>query len=177
MTTFITGATGFIGRHLVAQLTTQGYPVLALMRRPDRLPELRARVNDLGGNGTLVSGVAGDLDLPDLGLHADLPELRVVVHLGATFAWGLEPQDARRTNVIGALAVAQLARRLKARLLMISGFMLEDLGHLRRLGISLDDPDGTDWGRVYAQAGAPTRQASSKVRCGCVPLLDCTTSI
>jgi dihydroflavonol-4-reductase len=153
-TTLITGVTGFIGRHLAAELTAQGNPVLALMRRPDRLQTLRGRVNDLGGDGKRLAGVAGDLDLPDLGLQADPPDVNVVVHLGATFAWGLEPQAARRTNVTGALAVAELARRSGARLVMISGFMLENKDHLHRLGIAPDDPDRTDWGRVYARAGA-----------------------
>lgn len=153
-TTLITGATGFIGRHLVAQLTAQGQPVLALMRRPDRLPALRSRVDELGGDGSLLDGVAGDLDLPGLGLAADLPDLKAVVHLGATFSWGLDPQVAHRTNVDGALAVAELARRRSARLVMISGFMLENIAHLHRLGIAPNDPDGTDWKRVYARAGA-----------------------
>ena len=154
MTTLITGATGFIGRHLAAALTAQGNPVLALMRRPDRLQTLRRRIDDLGGDGKLLAGMAGDLDLPALGLQGEPPDINVVVHLGATFAWGLDPRAARRTNVDGALAVAELARRNGARLVMISGFMMENNAHLQRLGISPDDPDGADWGRVYARAGA-----------------------
>ncbi|OGB25992.1 MAG: NAD-dependent dehydratase [Burkholderiales bacterium RIFCSPLOWO2_02_FULL_57_36] len=154
MTTLITGATGFIGRHLAAALTAQGNPVLALMRRPDRLQTLRRRIDDLGGDGKLLAGMAGDLDLPALGLQGEPPDINVVVHLGATFAWGLDPRAARRTNVDGALAVAELARRNGARLVMISGFMMENNAHLQRLGISPDDPDGADWRRVYTRAGA-----------------------
>ncbi len=152
--TLMTGATGFIGRYLVAELTSRGKPVLALMRRPDRLQALRTRIGNLGGDGKLLTGVAGDLDLPELGLPAGLPGIGAVVHLGASFAWGLDPQAARRTNVDGALAVAALARRTNARLVMISGFMLENSAHLHRLGIVPADPDRTDWNRVYAQAGA-----------------------
>lgn len=153
-TTLITGATGFIGRHLTAGLTAQRQPVIALMRRPDRLRLLRARIDELGGDGNLLTGVAGDLERPGLGLQAGLPPLKAVVHLGATFAWGLDPQSARRTNVDGALEVAELARRSNARLVMMSGFMLENTAHLRRLGIVPGDPDSTGWNRVYAKAGA-----------------------
>lgn len=153
-TTLITGTTGFVGRYLAAELTAQGTSVLALMRSPDRLRELRGRVDNLGGDGTLLAGVAGDLDAAGLGIQAALPELNAVVHLGAQFAWRLDPQTARRTNVDGALAVAELARRRGVRLVMITGFMLENAAHLHRLGISPDEPERTDWARVYARAGA-----------------------
>lgn len=150
----VTGTSGFIGRHLAADLTRRGHSVLAMMRRPGELPALRSRVDALGGAGRLLTSVAGNLDLPGLGMQADLPPLAAVVHLGATFAWGLDPQSARRTNVEGALAVTELARQGSARLVMISGFMLENARHLHQLGIAPDDPDRTDWTRVYKRAGA-----------------------
>lgn len=157
MTTLVTGATGFIGRHLLAQLTGArgtNHPVLALMRRPERLPDLRERVTALDGDGSRIEALPGDLDMPGLGLAQQPAGVKTVVHLGATFAWGLAPQAARRTNVEGALAVADLARRKHARLVMISGFMLENDAHLRALGIRAEAPHATDWARVYARVGA-----------------------
>ncbi|HBC17855.1 MAG TPA: NAD-dependent dehydratase, partial [Alcanivorax sp.] len=47
MTLLITGATGFIGRHVCAQLT-HDHDILAVLRQPDsQLPALRQQVNAL----------------------------------------------------------------------------------------------------------------------------------
>lgn len=87
-----------------------------------------------------------------LGLPAHTPTVDTVIHLGATFAWGLDPASARRTNVGGSLAIAELARSSDARLVMISGFMLENQTHLRRLG--LGSGNTPNWDDVYRQVGA-----------------------
>ncbi|MCC5811802.1 MAG: SDR family oxidoreductase [Ectothiorhodospiraceae bacterium] len=154
MTVLVTGASGFVGRHLLAGYTGSGQRVLALLRRPEKLPDLRERVAALGGKADLVEGITGDLDLPALGLDTTLPPLDAVVHLGAAFGWGLEPQTARRTNVSGALSVAELAYQHGTRLVMTSGFMLENARHLQWLGIVPDAPEQTRWDTVYAKAGA-----------------------
>ncbi|MBZ2190539.1 SDR family oxidoreductase [Alcanivorax sp. JB21] len=154
MTILVTGATGFIGRHVLAALTADHHPVLALMRCPAQLQDLRECIDALGGNGTLVRSVAGDLAAPDLGITDALAPITAVIHLGAVFAWGLDPEEARHINVDGAVAVAELAQRHNARLVMISGFMLENQAHLARLGILPDAPERTDWAQVNAQAGA-----------------------
>lgn len=168
MTILITGASGFIGRYVCAQLSRDQQPVIAMLRQPQRqLPELRRQVDALGGQGDLVEAIQGDLDLPELGLAAPLPAFETIIHLGARFAWQLPMAEARRTNVDGALAVAGLAQRQQARLVFISGFMLENLGHLARLGIDLADPEQTDWQQVYRQAGgyeASKLEAAIRVR-------------
>lgn len=155
MTVLITGASGFIGRHVCAELTRQNFPVLAMLRRPHvQLEPLRAQVNALGGRGALLDAVAGDLDQPALGLKEPLPRLSAIVHLGARFAWQLEADEARHTNVVGSLAVARLALEQRCRLVFVSGFMLENPEHLQRLGIDVNDVDGTDWSRLYRRVGS-----------------------
>ncbi len=72
----VTGATGFIGRHLCRRLVAEGHRVLALVRSPDKARVLPDDVEILRG---------------DLGLFRDpsltLPPCDVVVHLaGAIFA-------------------------------------------------------------------------------------------
>lgn len=153
MTFFVTGATGFIGRHLCAHLTASGQPVLALMRDPTRLASFRDQVTALGGQGPLVDAVPGDLDHPGV-TGAALPPLRVVIHLGARFAWRMDARVARRTNVDGSLAVAELARQAGCRLVYVSGFMLANAAHLQRLAINTATPARTDWPRLYRRAGA-----------------------
>jgi uncharacterized protein YbjT (DUF2867 family) len=62
------GGTGFIGQHLLANLSAKGHTVRVLMRRPERLAALREQVDNLGGNATRVFAVAGDLERDNLGL-------------------------------------------------------------------------------------------------------------
>ncbi|MEL7129290.1 MAG: NAD-dependent epimerase/dehydratase family protein [Pseudomonadota bacterium] len=53
MTISLTGATGFIGRALLKQLTTSGYRVRALTRRPRSDPGIEWLVGDIESEGTL----------------------------------------------------------------------------------------------------------------------------
>ncbi|MCH8544875.1 MAG: SDR family oxidoreductase [Alcanivorax sp.] len=168
MTLLITGATGFIGRHVCAQLTREKQALCAVLRQPDsQLPALREQVNALGGDGSRIHAVKGDLDLPGLGLPDKLASPEAIIHLGARFAWQLDQESARRTNVAGSLAVAELARRHNSRLVFVSGFMLGNHGHLQRLGITRDDPEQVNWQHVYRRAGgyeASKLEAAIRVR-------------
>lgn len=154
MTILITGATGFVGRHLTAHLTAAGHSVIALLRHTDQLLTLRRQVAELGGQDVLLSALQGDLDHPQLGLADALPPLAEIVHLGARFGWKLPPDEARQTNVEGSLAVARLAQSQGCRLVFISGFMLANTRHLAELGIKPEAPDQTIWDQVYRRAGA-----------------------
>ncbi|MHA3737199.1 SDR family oxidoreductase [Pseudomonas sp. Eth.TT006] len=154
---FVTGGTGFIGQHLLAHLSAKGHTVRVLMRRPERLADLREQVAALGGDASRVFAVAGDLQQDGLGLSlADRTVLRqagVVFHLGAHFAWGLSAAQARAVNVEGAKRVAALAAEQHSRMVMLGGFMLKNFEHLRRIGINPFQPQLTDWPAVYRRVG------------------------
>lgn len=155
MPIMITGSTGFIGRHVCAALTRDGHPIFAMLRDPDgQIQSLRVSVDKLGGNSELVSPIAGDLDQGGPNNPDALVSLTSIIHCGARFGWQLDKDNARRTNVGGSLAMAGLARRHNCRLVSISGFMLENTGHLENLGVNGEKPDTVDWHRVYQRAGA-----------------------
>jgi dihydroflavonol-4-reductase len=168
MTLLITGATGFIGRHVCAQLSQDNQTLHVVLRQPHaQLPMLREQVNALGGHGDHIHAVKGNLDLPGLGLPDGLAAPDAIIHLGARFAWKLDRDSAQRTNVAGSLAVAELARRHGSRLVFVSGFMLENHEHLQRLGIRSEDPEQVDWHQVYRRAGgyeASKLEATIRVR-------------
>ena len=154
---FVTGGTGFIGQHLLANLSAKGHTLRVLMRRPERLAALREQVDNLGGCAARVFAVAGDLEQDNLGLSlADQQVLRrasVVFHLGAHFAWGLSVEHSRAVNVQGAKRVALLAAEQKSRLVMIGGYMLNNHEHLQRIGIDPRQPELTNWPAVYRRVG------------------------
>jgi nucleoside-diphosphate-sugar epimerase len=104
---FLTGGTGFLGRHLVPALCRHGFSVRVLTRRPAenswlaRYPRVEIIQGDLLEKAVLVEASAG---------------CQYVVHAGGWFRfWGKE-QDFQNTNVIGtqnlleAAALAQIER-------------------------------------------------------------------
>lgn len=148
----LTGATGFIGGWTIPALTASGHDVIALIRRPEQAAMLSRLVADRGGDTSRLRSVIGDLARPDLGL-AEPVEPDAIVHLGASFAWNLDPRVARATNVDGSLAVVRLAARHRARLMLIGGYMLTNQTHLDELGIDLTHPADTDWDEVASRTG------------------------
>ena len=100
----VTGATGFIGSHLVEMLLTRGEPVRALVRRRGSLPAV-----DLA-YGDVVSGA---------GLEHALSDVQVVIHLaGATKA--LRPADYYTANVKGTQMLARAIAGRPIRLVHVS---------------------------------------------------------
>src|SRR3954451_14439124 len=76
MAYFVTGATGFIGSYLVANLVERGGPIYVLVRQQslDRLVELREA---WGADDKRIIAIVGDLDKPKLGVSAaDLRKLK-----------------------------------------------------------------------------------------------------
>ena len=111
--TLVTGATGFIGRWLLASLTRDGQKVAALVRNADkRRDELASSVNRLGGDARNLLVVEGDVEQEGLGLRAPLTSIRVVHHLAARFAFGLSRPEAHATNVKGTEHVMRWAASL-----------------------------------------------------------------
>ncbi|KPA88092.1 non-ribosomal peptide synthase, dehydrogenase domain-containing protein [Pseudomonas asplenii] len=154
---FVTGGSGFVGQHLLARLTATGHKTWVLMRTPENIARLREQVGRLGGNPAHIHAVAGDISREGLGLsEADqqrVSSVGVVFHLAAQFSWGLTMERARTINVQGALRVARLAATQRIRLVMVGGYMLQNLSHLANIGVDNECPENTDWPAVYGRVG------------------------
>ncbi len=118
MAYFVTGATGFIGRYLVARLVKRNGPIYALVRKRSlaRLDELREA---WGVDNKRVIAVVGDLAKPKLGIAAaDIRKLKGRIdhffHLAAIYDLQASADDQRAANVDGTRHAVQLATALEA---------------------------------------------------------------
>jgi len=94
---FITGASGYVGRHVAAEFLRRGYDVAGLVRS-DRAAE------DLSALG--ASPVRGDLEAAETYAEA-AAEADVIVHAGFSYtAEGEERADVDRASVAALLAAA-----------------------------------------------------------------------
>ena len=121
----VTGATGLIGRWLLAELTARGRRVAALVRdAPRREAELRAFVAAHGGDDDRLVAVSGDVEAPGLGLDGRSDGVRDVYHLAARVEFGMRVADARRTNVDGTLRTLEwaLGRPSLRRFVQLGGY-------------------------------------------------------
>jgi UDP-glucose 4-epimerase len=96
----LTGATGFIGRHLLSELPKRGYRVRVLLRRPSEVPPGAA------------SAVIGDIASPH-NMAAALRDVDMVIHsAGLAHAMSGWPEDDYRAiNTEGTLNLARAAER------------------------------------------------------------------
>jgi UDP-glucose 4-epimerase len=100
----LTGSTGFIGRHLLADLTRRGYRVRVLLRRPGPLPP------------QVASAVVGDLARAR-NMAAALADADAVIHsagLAETMS-GMPQDDYRSLNTEATIALARSAERAGVR--------------------------------------------------------------
>jgi len=94
---FLTGATGFIGRHVFRALRSAGYEVRALVRDPTaQIEDAETVVGDLRRSGELVPSLRG---------------CRFIVHCAALYSFSPHDRPALRpVNVMGTAGLLEAAR-------------------------------------------------------------------
>ena len=129
MRVLVTGATGFLGTAVVRQLTSRGWPVLAMGRDPVRLSALA---------GTGVEAVR--LDLAKNEPCPDLGPIDAVVHTAAFSApWGRRAAF-EAANAAGTARALDLARRHGARRFVNIGSPTVCFAFRDRLEVTEDAP-------------------------------------
>jgi NAD(P)-dependent dehydrogenase (short-subunit alcohol dehydrogenase family) len=115
---FVTGATGFIGRNLIARLLQREGTIYALVRAGSRgrLEELRT---GFGADGARIVPVAGDLTQPGLGVsEEDMVAMRGEVdhffHLAAIYDITADAEMQELANVEGTRHAVELAGAIEA---------------------------------------------------------------
>jgi nucleoside-diphosphate-sugar epimerase len=161
---FVTGATGFIGGHLVERLVSDGHTVTALVRSPakaSRLLELGAR---------LLPG--------DLSVFADrafvLDEVDIVVHLaGVVTAYDPDEYEAiNYTAVVDLMRCLQRQTWRPSRLLFASSLAAAGSNPRGRPWSEADPVAPMDpYGKAKARAEVALRDAGFPVTCFRPPLV------
>jgi NAD(P)-dependent dehydrogenase (short-subunit alcohol dehydrogenase family) len=118
MAYFVTGATGFIGRFLVANLLKRGEPVYVLVRKGS-LKKLAAQRQEWGADDKRVIAVVGDLGAKNLGVaDADLRKLKGKIghffHLAAVYDLSASAEAQQSANVDGTRNAVHFASAIAA---------------------------------------------------------------
>ncbi len=118
MSYFVTGATGFIGRHLVQELLrNRAGEVFALVREGSQ--ERLAQLAEDWEGGERVTPVVGDLAHERLGVEQSWidehrGDIEHFFHLAAVYDMTAEDEDNERANVTGTRHAVALANALEA---------------------------------------------------------------
>ncbi len=113
---FVTGATGFIGRHLLP-LLMQREGEIAVLVRPGSRARFAALRDQVDPAGTRLRAVVGDIAEPGLGVSAeDRQSLdgAHVFHLAAIYDLLADPAATERANVDGTRHTVEFANAINA---------------------------------------------------------------
>jgi NAD(P)-dependent dehydrogenase (short-subunit alcohol dehydrogenase family) len=118
MAYLVTGATGFIGRHVVEELLRRRDAEVFVVVRPGSLPRLQ-QLADRWSEPNRVVPVTGDLTEPRLGVDESWVEehrgrIEHVVHLAALYDMTASDERNEQLNVGGTRAAVDLAESLEA---------------------------------------------------------------
>lgn len=136
----VTGASGFIGRHLVARLLASGKRVIAFVRPSSQLPDWPNSVQ-------IVRGDLLDADAIRQAAHG----AGCVLHVGGIASARCGPDEVFRVNALGTLNVLEASR-----LAGVARFVLVSSAHVygRALRLPVDEDHPLDPISPYAAAKA-----------------------
>ena len=110
MNYFVTGATGFVGRHLVQELLKRDGTVYVLVREGSR-GRLDALMQGWDGGDRIVP-VSGDLSKPALGVQGFDGEIDHFFHLAAIYDMEADEEASRKANVEGTRHAVDFANAI-----------------------------------------------------------------
>ncbi len=125
----VTGASGFIAKHCIAELLRRDYAVRATLRNLGRADEVRRSVGQAGADASAVEFVAADL-LSDEGWGQAMEGCTYVLHVASPFPLTepRDPEDVIRPAREGALRVLGAAGSAGVkRVVMTSSIVAVDL--------------------------------------------------
>lgn len=158
-TTFVTGATGLLGRHLTERLLARGGEVIVLVRG-ERLDTHAERLEALSAladtHGAELRVVEGDVVLPGLGLAPgalDPASLDAVFHVAGLYDLTADPAHLGAVNVDGTRHVLEL---------LVRGGFRGVLHHVSSVAVAGDYEKRFTEAMLEAKQGHPTEYHRTK---------------
>ncbi|HMN36532.1 MAG TPA: aldehyde reductase [Hyphomicrobium sp.] len=120
-TVFVTGATGFIAKHIIAELLRRGYTVRGTVRDPSRAAAVEAALEKAGADTGRLSFAVGDL-LSDEGWDEAMQGATHVMHTASPFPMEqpANPDDVIMPAREGTLRVLRSAHRNAVRRVVLT---------------------------------------------------------
>ncbi len=117
MTYFVTGATGFIGRHLLAKLLARKGNIYCLVRKGSQ-QKFDALRESFGDDGKRLIAVSGDLSKTALGISPAQKKtltgkIKHFFHLAAIYDLAASAESQHGANIDGTRHAVQLAEQIR----------------------------------------------------------------
>ncbi|MGN0448042.1 MAG: iron-containing alcohol dehydrogenase [Acutalibacteraceae bacterium] len=150
----LTGATGFLGVHILRELTEKAIKVYCLVRNEQRFKNQIAYYFD-DFDFSSVKTVIGDIEKENLGLSEDTyalvcREVETVFHVAANVHHAGDYSELERTNVIGTKNIIEFAKKANAVLQHTSTVSVHGAGTVKeRNGKKILDENVLDIGQRY----------------------------
>jgi NAD(P)-dependent dehydrogenase (short-subunit alcohol dehydrogenase family) len=109
---FVTGATGFIGRHLLAELLKREGTIYVLVREGSR-GKVDSLVQRLGAEEGRIVPITGDLSKPALGVEGFGERVDHFFHLAAIYDMAADEDAMEKANTEGTRHVVEFANTLE----------------------------------------------------------------
>ncbi len=114
MNIFLTGGTGYIGSHILAELIAKQHDIFVLVRSFDRFQDTLGRLQLLEAQN--VTAVIGDLSKPKLGLSANdyerIQHSDIIIHAGGPMNIELNQTEAEQVFLNPAIELAELSEKI-----------------------------------------------------------------
>lgn len=154
----VTGATGFLGIHLVEALLARGTAVTCLVRAGNGISPQR-RLAQVANqfhcklNWSVINVIAGDIELPYCGVDlATLGNINTVIHCAAAVSVCDGFQAMRNSNLIGCWNTLMMTKAIGAKFIQASTLSTQIMGDYRgEITESLSLMANTWLGGSYAQ--------------------------
>lgn len=117
----VTGATGFIAKHVIGALLKRGYTVLGTLRQMEKADDVRRAITRLGGDPAKLSFATADLT-SDTGWDEAVAGVNIVVHMASPFPIA-QPDDSDeviRPAREGTLRVLKAATRAQVKRIVLT---------------------------------------------------------
>ena len=112
MNYFVTGATGFIGRHVVAELLERDATIYVLVRDGSR-GKAESLIGRIGASEGRIVPIAGDLSKPGLGVVGFSERIDHFFHLAAVYDMTADEDAMERANIEGTQNVIEFANSIE----------------------------------------------------------------